>query len=127
MGFDNFLGCQCGQRIRKSKIVGGHETEVNEFPWQVALYTTYPRRPRCGGSLISNLWILSAAHCTDGTVASNWTARLGEHDLDTSGEAEHVDRSIELIVEHPNFDKGYNGHQESYQIKNREKIWKKLI
>merc|ERR1719477_545265 len=59
-------GCQCGLAMRSTKIVGGEETEVNEYPWQVGLVNAGSSRVWCGGSLISNRWILTAAHCTVG-------------------------------------------------------------
>ena len=95
--------------MRTAKIVGGKESEVNEYPWQVALYTPQLSYPKCGGSLISDLWILSAAHCIGDTVSSDWTARLGEHDLNVNEESDHVDALIILIVQHPQYDPNYNG------------------
>jgi len=99
--------CQCGLAARRVKIVGGEDTEVNEYPWQVALvYLGFSMvQPYCGGSLISDQWILSAAHCTKsrGDV-EYWKAVLGEHDYMISTETDHIRADIELIVDHPEYD-----------------------
>merc|ERR1711915_245941 len=56
--------CKCGQANTVSKIVGGVTTEANEYPWQVGLISSQSSsRPFCGGSLISDREILTAAHC----------------------------------------------------------------
>ena len=43
------------------RIVGGHNTEIGEWPWIVALFNA--GRQFCGGSLIDDVHILTAAHC----------------------------------------------------------------
>ena len=58
--------CKCGQVIKRNKIVGGVETEVNEYPWQVGLVNRGGSIVWCGGSVISSSWILTAAHCITG-------------------------------------------------------------
>lgn len=44
-----------------NRIVGGFEIDIEEVPWQVSLqiYSSH----FCGGSIISQNWILTAAHC----------------------------------------------------------------
>jgi secreted trypsin-like serine protease len=42
-------------------IVGGQLTQRGQFPWQVAL--SEDGWFFCGGSLISDQWVLTAAHC----------------------------------------------------------------
>lgn len=48
--------------IHANKIVGGTEVTLeDEHPWQISLRTT---GHICGGSLINNQWVVTAAHCT---------------------------------------------------------------
>jgi len=73
--------CKCGVANRVSKIVGGTITEKNEYPWQVGLTSRTGNKPYCGGSLISNKEVLTAAHCTANSRASDIFVLLGEHDV----------------------------------------------
>jgi secreted trypsin-like serine protease len=44
-----------------NRITGGSSAARGQFPWMVALIID--NTWFCGGSLISSLWVLSAAHC----------------------------------------------------------------
>uniref|UniRef100_A0A8C2STG0 Peptidase S1 domain-containing protein n=1 Tax=Coturnix japonica TaxID=93934 RepID=A0A8C2STG0_COTJA len=44
------------------RIVGGlSSAETGDWPWQASLQ--YNNVHRCGATLISNTWLVSAAHC----------------------------------------------------------------
>ena len=57
-------GKECGRRREKSgRISGGEDADKDEFLWQAALVYRNTRIPFCGGTLINNFYVLSAAHC----------------------------------------------------------------
>lgn len=66
------------QSVRQAKIVGGSEAAVGEFPYQVSL--TYNDEFVCGGSILSTLLILTAAHCVKYSRPSRLKVTAGEHD-----------------------------------------------
>ncbi|XP_014253065.1 trypsin-7-like [Cimex lectularius] len=70
--------CTCGERNDASRIVGGEATLSNEFPWMVRL--SYFNRFYCGGMLINDRYVLTAAHCVRGFIWFMIKVTLGEHD-----------------------------------------------
>lgn len=43
------------------RIVGGNMSSLTQWPWQVSLQ--FQGYHLCGGSVITPLWIVTAAHC----------------------------------------------------------------
>ncbi|XP_014270372.1 trypsin-7 isoform X2 [Halyomorpha halys] len=70
--------CSCGEANVATRIVGGEETDINEFPWMVRL--SYFNRFYCGGMLINDRYVLTAAHCVRGFMWFMIKVTLGEHD-----------------------------------------------
>merc|ERR1719187_3088825 len=62
-----------------TRIVGGYEAVPGSWPWQA--YLVYQGDFVCGGTLISDQWVLSAGHCFfGGEDPKDWTIVLGEFD-----------------------------------------------
>lgn len=50
----------------QQRIVGGNEATPNSIPYQVGLFMIFPDGTGfCGGSILSNRYVLTAAHCID--------------------------------------------------------------
>ncbi|XP_058822831.1 trypsin-1-like [Topomyia yanbarensis] len=79
------------------RIVGGFEIDIGDAPHQISLQ--YLGRHICGGSIISNQWVLTAAHCTFGASASSIRVRVGSSMHASGGKVIAVGR----IVQHPQF------------------------
>ncbi|XP_050003925.1 anionic trypsin-2 isoform X2 [Alexandromys fortis] len=77
------------------KIVGGYTCQKNSVPYQVSLNTGYHL---CGGSLINDQWVVSAAHC----YKSRIQVRLGEHNINIlEGDEQFI--TAAKIIKHPDF------------------------
>nr|XP_025046103.1 LOW QUALITY PROTEIN: serine protease 27-like [Pelodiscus sinensis] len=93
----------CGKRLVSGRILNGQDAPDGAWPWQVSV-----RRHGfhiCGGALVSESWVVSAAHCFAPSVATSaYRVHLGENQSvpETPTQAS---LSVKRIVPHPD----YNG------------------
>lgn len=83
-------------------IVDGFTARPQQFPYQAALKVISSEGSGfCGGSIITNRHILSAAHCTAPPV-QGVIVRVGSVKLNSGGVTFHVRK--ESIINHPQYD-----------------------
>ncbi|XP_065072453.1 CLIP domain-containing serine protease B8-like [Ochlerotatus camptorhynchus] len=81
-------GMPCGQQDFGMLVNHGQITEIDEFPWMALLIyekAMNPVVPGCGGALISQSFVVTAAHCLVGPIIQKKGnlkfVRVGEYDL----------------------------------------------
>ena len=95
--------CSCGMK-GSSRIVNGDESEINEWKWQVSLLTK-DLEHFCGGAIIANSWILTAAHCMVYPADSMYVV-VGEHNNENDSESSHTRViGVEQIIIHEDYNK----------------------
>ena len=102
-------GAQCGRSPYQTRIVGGQEARQGAWPWSAALGQPLSGgrfKVVCGGSLIDERHVLTAAHCFPGGRNSGIThVRLGEHNVDSSRDgASPEDVAIARVTNHRSYD-----------------------
>ncbi|XP_015608945.1 trypsin alpha-3-like [Cephus cinctus] len=78
------------------RIVGGAPTTIQEVPYQVLIRTF--GSPICGGSIISENWIVTAAHCS--SLPTSWYNIRAGSTFSNSGGSIH---DVAAIINHDNY------------------------
>jgi len=81
------------------RIVGGSEAEPHSYPWMAALFVDGSWF--CGGSLISDEWVLTAAHCAKD--ASEMVVMLGAHNVREEQEEGRIELTTTDFFTHPDY------------------------
>uniref|UniRef100_F6ZZG1 Peptidase S1 domain-containing protein n=2 Tax=Monodelphis domestica TaxID=13616 RepID=F6ZZG1_MONDO len=92
-------GCGLGKdpSFLTERIFGGKASKKGSWPWQASLQVD--NHHICGASLISDRWLLTAAHCfTNNKNPRRWTATFGS----TLSPA-LMKRNVQSIITHENY------------------------
>jgi len=90
---------ECGIPGPMDKIVGGTEATPHSYPWMAALFVDDTWF--CGGTLISDEWVLTAAHCAKD--ASEMVVMLGAHNVREASEEGRLDLVTRDFFTHPRY------------------------
>ncbi|XP_030056733.1 prothrombin [Microcaecilia unicolor] len=91
------------------RIVKGENAEPGSAPWQVMLFRKKPQELLCGASLISDSWVLTAAHCVlyppwdKNFTTEDIIVRIGKHDRTKYERTVEKIVQLERIIVHPKY------------------------
>ena len=116
--------CGIDRMGARGRIIGGKDASEGEFPWLALIAELYPNELNvplpddkpytvqgysCGGSLITESWVLTAAHCLFAscnhfhlfasciTPLAYAKVLLGHYNIITENDTEYIDEELSLI------------------------------
>ncbi|XP_065342616.1 uncharacterized protein LOC135941205 isoform X1 [Cloeon dipterum] len=104
---------QCGRRNAqgingriKNPVYADGDSEFGEYPWQAAILKKDAHESVyvCGGTLIDNQHVITAAHCVKGYNGQELRVRLGEWDVNHDVEFyPYIETDVARVTVHPEF------------------------
>ncbi|XP_046862559.1 serine proteinase stubble-like isoform X2 [Xenia sp. Carnegie-2017] len=88
----------CGTKGNIGEVVNGTKVEVGNTPWQVGIKRCHNCNIRCGGTLINDQWVVTAAHCVTGWLAEELYLVVGEVDQSKISGQEQQFKCTEIIT-----------------------------
>uniref|UniRef100_A0A182JVH2 Peptidase S1 domain-containing protein n=1 Tax=Anopheles christyi TaxID=43041 RepID=A0A182JVH2_9DIPT len=83
------------------RIVNGTDASILDYPFMLSLRGSTGGHS-CGGSILSEVWVMTAAHCVSSTTPYLQTIQVGRTDI--SREADDSVYAIEQVISHPQYD-----------------------
>jgi trypsin len=106
-----FTGGQCGlskysdageQDLPGPTVVGGVQARQYEFPWQVSVRRKSSNAHFCGGIVINERWIITAAHCMEGETPGVVSIVVGDWQRSAASDVRQT-LDVEAIYIHENY------------------------
>ncbi|CAG0899505.1 unnamed protein product, partial [Darwinula stevensoni] len=105
---------ECGRKVPQGLSAGGKPSAIGKWPWVAAIYDVKNELLVCGGALIREQWVLTAAHCLaiDGIARprdrKDFRVYLGKHYRNDSQDDGLVQkREVSTVILHEGFNR-YN-------------------
>ncbi|XP_077511361.1 chymotrypsinogen B-like [Amblyomma americanum] len=117
---------QCGvpeippQLDPEDRIYGGSTAVPGSWPWQAGIYTNSYQH-FCGGALINDRYVITAAHCVWSKLSNTVRVHLGSHTRLATDDTEAVYK-VEEVCAHPRFNPTKGNNRDIAIVKLRESV-----
>jgi hypothetical protein len=97
----SLVGCAANDvvGVQSEAIIGGSQSPSGARPWQALILA--PSITRCGGSLLTDSWVLTAGHCVVSVPVNAFSVVLGRYDR--SGNMGEQVKSVDFVALHPQY------------------------
>ena len=89
---------RCGTKGRIGGVVNGTRAADGSFPWQVGITKCANCNITCGGTLINDEWVVTAAHCVTGRLPNELYIVIGEVDQSVKSGNEQRFKGSKILV-----------------------------
>ncbi|CAB3995594.1 serine protease 27-like [Paramuricea clavata] len=89
---------RCGTKGRIGGVVNGTRAAAGSWPWQVGIKKCAHCNITCGGTLINDEWVVTAAHCVSQSFPNELYIVIGEVDQSAKSGHEQRFRCSKIIV-----------------------------
>jgi secreted trypsin-like serine protease len=113
------LTCGCSQSpvvLTPSRIVGGENAFESSWSMIVSLRKNDNDRHLCGGSIISDSYILTAAHCLYGSVTNPPVGVTISVGMTNISDPKQVHRNVDHVYIHPEYIGLVNGYRHDIAV-----------
>ena len=97
------LKCGINKNGFLPRIIGGKIVPKHAYPWMIFLefhFFNTTETGRCGGTLINDQWILTAAHCLEGVKNKNFDKIISYFDINDLSEIQHSSStSLKILID----------------------------
>ncbi|ODN05704.1 Trypsin-1 [Orchesella cincta] len=106
------------------RIIGGAIAMRGQFPYQIQLQ--FVGSHYCGGAILNENWIVTAAHCADGGLPLYYTVVANQYNI-LVNEGTEAKRLVSRIVIHPEYDAQYFPNDIALMRLNQPLIFGELV